>query len=418
MEPEILKELQILIKEKLDLSSHTSDEDLKKLIEETVFIYAANHFLSLNEKEVIINRIFYSFRGLDILQPYVEDPSITEIMVNGHDHIFIERKGVIVKVPEQFESNEKLEDIIQKIVGKVNRIVNQSSPIVDARLEDGSRVHVVLPPISLVGPILTIRKFPEKSFTMQQLVAMSSLSHQAAEFLRCIVESGYNVFISGGTGSGKTTLLNALAAWIPTEERIVSIEDSAELKLDFAVNLVRLETRNMNTEGKGEVTMRELIRAALRMRPNRIIVGEVRGPEALDMLQAMNTGHDGSLSTGHANTAKDMLSRLEMMVLSATALPIEVIRSQIGSAIDIMIHVNKLRDRSRRITEIHEVRHAGYGQVVLNPLFMLEEKNESSKSTFEGELVYTGLPFTLTHKCKMSGVTFPLWFKHLEEGGS
>ncbi len=416
MKSDVYKQMQTVIKEKLDLSVHTSDEQLRLLIEQTVLEYAEHDFLTIHEKEKLVNRIFNSFRGLDILQPLLDDPQITEIMVNGCSHIFIERDGGIVQVQDQFESESKLEDIIQSIVAKVNRIVNQSSPIVDARLLDGSRVHVVLPPISLVGPSLTIRKFPENWLSMDRLVQLSSISLDAAELLRCMVESGYNMLISGGTGSGKTTLLNALSAYIPAHERIISIEDSAELKLDRAVNLVRLETRNMNTEGKGEVSIRDLIRAALRMRPNRIIVGEVRGAEAVDMLQAMNTGHDGSLTSAHANTAKDMLNRLEMMVLSGAPLPVEVIRSQIGSAINLIIHVNRLRDRTRRVTEIHEVQFSSQGHIVLNPLFVFKESSNSTSQFIDGKLEYTGNPFTNVHKLKMSGISFPPWFNTQEEG--
>ncbi len=417
MEPHILSQLKLRITERIDLSMNISDDQLISFIELEVFIYSDQHFLSARDKHKLIKRIFDSFRGLDVLQPLLEDPTITEIMVNGHEHIFIEQGGVISRYPEKFESCEKLEDIIQHIVAKVNRVVNQSTPIVDARLPDGSRVHVLLPPASLVGPTLTIRKFPERSLSMEQLVKMGSLCAEAAELLKCLVESGYNIFISGGTGSGKTTFLNALSAWIPEDERIISIEDSAELKLDSAINLVRLETRNANTEGKGEITIRDLIRASLRMRPNRIIVGEVRGAEALDMLQAMNTGHDGSLSTGHANTCKDMLSRLETMVLSAALLPIEVIRSQIGSAIDIMIHLSRIRDRSRRVTEIHEVIQGSSSRVELNPLFVFKEKAgtpHSSKVT--GSLEYTGNALRYVQKSQMSGISLPKWLNTQSQG--
>jgi pilus assembly protein CpaF len=409
LESQILIELQQQIKSRIDLSHHTTDEQLLMLIEESVMRYAELNFLTSREKQKAVKRIFNSFRGLDVLQPLLEDPTITEIMVNGHQQIFIEKHGSITQIDEQFESSEKLEDIIQMIVAKVNRVVNRSTPIVDARLPDGSRVNVVLPPASLVGPALTIRKFPDRAWTMQQLIELESLSEAAAEFLKCMIETRYNIFISGGTGSGKTTFLNALSTWIPVHERIVSIEDSAELKLDTILNLVRLETRNANTEGKGEISIRDLIRASLRMRPNRIIVGEVRGAEAFDMLQAMNTGHDGSLSTGHSNSSKDMLSRLETMVLSAVHLPVEVIRSQIGSAIEIMIHLSRIRDRSRRVMEIHELVREQNGHIELNPLFLFKEKSETTDRKVIGSLDYTGKSFRNSHKLKMSGASLPKW---------
>lgn len=343
------------IKEKLDLSSTVSDAKLMELIEEAIFAASTEAKWTSNDIHASVKRMFDSFRGLDILQPLIDDPTVTEIMVNGHEHIFFERRGAVKQYTYALESAEKLEDLIQMIVSKVNRIVNQSTPIVDARLHDGSRVNIVLPPASLSGPTLTIRKFPEKPLLMEDLIQMGSISAEAAEVLQVLVESGYNVFIGGGTGSGKTTFLNALSTWIPAHERIITIEDSAELQIQTVPNLVRMETRNANTEGRGEISIRDLIRASLRMRPNRIIVGEVRGAEALDMLSAMNTGHDGSLSTGHGNTSVDMLSRLETMVLSGASLPIEVIRKQIASALDVMIHISRIRDRTRKVTEIHEV---------------------------------------------------------------
>ena len=341
---EIIQNLKVQIKEQLDLSNSTSDEELLEIIEQAVFSKAKTTFLSIEQKQVLIHRLYHSYRGLDILQPLIEDLSITEIMINSHNEIFIERAGEVLPCEYQFESREKLEDVIQTIVGKVNRVVNESSPIVDARLQDGSRVNVVLPPIALKGPTMTIRKFPEKPISIDDLIAWEALTKEVAEFLNKLVIAKFNIFISGGTGSGKTTFLNALSNFIPADERVITIEDSAELQLKNVPNLVSLETRNANTEGKGEIPMRDLIKSSLRMRPNRIIVGEVRGAEALDMLQAMNTGHDGSLSTGHANSTKDMLSRLETMVLSGANLPIDVVRKQISSAIDIMIHLTRLRD--------------------------------------------------------------------------
>lgn len=402
------------IKERIDLSSTVSDVKLIELIEESVFSAAGEYGWTSTEMQALVKRIFDSFRGLDILQPLIDDPSVTEIMVNGHECIFFERKGAVERYPYPLESAEKLEDLIQMIVSKVNRIVNQATPIVDARLPDGSRVNIVLPPASLSGPTLTIRKFPEKPLQMADLIGMGSISEEAAEILQVMVESGFNVFIGGGTGSGKTTFLNALSAWIPPHERVITIEDSAELQIQTVPNLVRMETRNANTEGKGEITIRDLIRSSLRMRPNRIIVGEVRGAEALDMLSAMNTGHDGSLSTGHANTSVDMLSRLETMVLSGAPLPVDVIRKQIASALDVMIHVSRIRDRTRRVTEIHEVLGVKDGEVQLHPLFLFDEKGETMDRKVIGELVYTGNRLHNIHKIRMAGKKLPEWFAHFE----
>jgi pilus assembly protein CpaF len=374
------------IRQELDLSKTISDTELWDYIENSVFRFAGERKLTAKEMKALVQRIFNSFRGLDILQPLIDDASITEIMINSHTEIFIERNGQVSPHSESFESKQKLEDIIQSIVGKVNRVVNESSPIVDARLLDGSRVHVVLPPIALKGPTLTIRKFPEKPMIMKDLVEKGAITKEASAFLRDLVVAKYNIFISGGTGSGKTTFLNALANDIPGDERIITIEDSAELQICNSPNLVSMETRNMNTEGKGEISMRELIKSSLRMRPNRIIVGEVRGSEALDMLQAMNTGHDGSLSTGHANTTLDMLSRLETMVLSGASLPIEVIRKQISSAIDIMIHLSRMRDKSRKVVEISEVLDLKNGEIQLNRLYEFVEEGETSDGRILGSL--------------------------------
>ena len=410
MEWDEFQSLKRQVTERLDLSSNTSDNELTELIEEAVFAYSSRSYLTAQQKVEWVRRLFHSFRGLDVLQPLMDDPGITEIMVNGHEHIFIEQQGAVSRYPARFESREKLEDIIQAIVAKVNRVVNESSPIVDARLPDGSRVNVVLPPAALQGPTMTIRKFPEKPLTMGDLIRLGALSPEAAEALRCLVQAGYNLFIGGGTGSGKTTFLNALSQWIPPEERIITIEDSAELQIRTVPNLVSLETRNANTEGKGEITIRDLIRASLRMRPNRIIVGEVRGAEALDMLQAMNTGHDGSLSTGHANSTADMLSRLETMVLAGAALPVEVIRKQIASAIDIMVHLTRIRDRSRKITEISEVLGVVDGEIQLNPLFRFEEDGETSDRKVRGKLIYSGNPLHRASKLKLAGIQLPAWF--------
>lgn len=342
-------------------------------------------------------------RRLDILQPLLEDPSITEIMINSPTEIFIEQEGHIRQLEMVFESAEKLENVIQSVVAKVNRAVNESTPIVDARLQDGSRVNVVLPPIALKGPTMTIRKFPEQPLTVEKLVSIGSLTEEAAQLLKQLVKARYNIFVSGGTGSGKTTFLNALSNFIPEKERVITIEDSAELQLRRIRNLVTLETRTANTEGKGEITIRDLIKTSLRMRPDRIVVGEVRGAEALDMLQAMNTGHDGSLSTGHANTTRDMLSRLETMVLSAAPFPIEVIRKQMAAALDIIIHLGRLRDGSRKVLEICEVLDCVNGDIQLNPLFVFTEEGELDKKVL-GSLQATGNSLANTLKLKMAGI--------------
>jgi pilus assembly protein CpaF len=404
IEPERVEQLKASAHQFLNNSGDVSDSELRRHIEQEVLRMARSQAMTIAEMRSTVERVFHSIRGLDILQPLLENPQITEIMINGHQDIFIEENGTIRRYAESFESEERLEDIIQMIVGQVNRVVNESSPIVDARLKDGSRVNVVLPPIALNGPTMTIRKFPEHPITMDQLIEWGTITEQAAAFLKTLVEARYNIFISGGTGSGKTTLLNALSQYIPPDERIITIEDSAELQIRSVPNLVRLETRNANTEGRGEITMRQLIRASLRMRPNRIIVGEVRGAEALDMLAAMNTGHDGSLSTGHANSVSDMLSRLETMVLSAAPLPIEVIRSQIASAIDIMVHLSRMRDRSRRVLEITEVIGVAEGQVILNPLFRYVEKRQDEKDKRLGKLEPTGNRLKNVMKLQLAGL--------------
>lgn len=380
-----------------------SDEELQALIEDMVMPEAYAKLWSAKQRQDCVYRLFHSFRGLDVLQPLLDDPTVTEIMVNDYDEVFIERGGVASKADTAFESRDKLEDIIQAIVGKVNRTVNEASPIVDARLADGSRVHVVLPPVALKGPTLTIRKFPEQPISMDELVGRGTLTAEAAEALRLLVEAKYNIFVSGGTGSGKTTFLNALARWIPEDERIVTIEDSAELQLRTVLNWVALETRNANSEGKGEIPMRDLIRASLRMRPSRIIVGEVRGGEALDMLQAMNTGHEGSMSTGHANTCRDMLSRLETMVLGAAPLPTEVIRKQLASALDIVVHLARLRDGSRRVVDIQEVVGIADGDIVCNPLFRFAEEGEENGRII-GRLLATGNALRFPDKLYAAGL--------------
>ncbi|SEN85995.1 CpaF family protein [Paenibacillus sp. OV219] len=391
------------IRGQLELGSAMTDEAFRSRIERTVFQWCRDHPMAAAEKAVLVHRLFHAFRGLDLLQPLMDDPSITEIMINGHEELFVERDGQLSRLPSAFESKERLEDLIQTVVAAVNRVVNESSPIVDARLKDGSRVHIVLPPIALKGPTMTIRKFPEKPLLMDNLIAREALSEDSAVLLEALVKAKYNIFISGGTGSGKTTFLNALSQFIPADERIVTIEDAAELQIRSVPNLVSLETRNANTEGKGAISMRELIRASLRMRPNRIIVGEVRGGECIDMLQAMNTGHDGSLSTGHSNSARDMTARLETMALSGADLPIGVIRQQISSAIDIIVHLSRLRDRTRRVTEICEVTGVVGGEVMIEPIYSFVEEDEYEGRVI-GELRRTAHRLQRSWKLRMAGM--------------
>ena len=365
------------------------DEELQEMIDAAVAGEAERSYLPLKARLRLKKELFDSFRRLDILQELVDDPDITEIMVNGKDHIFIEKKGRLSRWDKAFDSAEQLEDLIQQIVSRVNRTVNLSSPIADARLEDGSRVHVVLAPVAVDGPVLTIRKFPEP-VTMDKLIRLGSISREAAVFLRTAVRAGYNIFVSGGTGSGKTTFLNALSEFIPEDERVITIEDSAELQIRHVPNLVRLETRVENRDGSREISMRDLIRASLRMRPDRILVGEVRGAEALEMLQAMNTGHDGSISTGHGNSPRDMVTRLETMVLMAADLPLAAVRNQIASALELMVHLGRMRDKSRKVLEIAEVIGCENGEVRLEPLFTFREKQARDRQWVEGSLEKVG----------------------------
>lgn len=383
---------QLLTRVRLEVGmlDDTSDEEVSEIIDEVLRQHSRETYLPVGRRVALRTRIFNAMRRLDILQPLVDDTSITEIMINGIKDIFIEKKGRVHRLDYSFDSEEQLENVIQMIVGKVNRVVNESSPICDARLEDGSRINVVLPPIALNGPTLTIRKFPEKPLTMEDLIGFGSIDRASADLLQTLVKAKYNLFICGGTGSGKTTFLNVLSNAIPGDERIITIEDSAELQITKVDNLVSLETRNANVEGKGAITIKDLIKSSLRMRPDRIVVGEVRGAEALDMLQAMNTGHDGSLSTGHANATKDMLSRLETMVLTGSAMPLEAIRQQIGSAIEIMVHLGRLRDKTRKVLEVTEVVGCVDGQVVLNPLLKFEEDDKTTDKVVSGRLVAVG----------------------------
>ncbi|WP_342576472.1 CpaF family protein [Paenibacillus sp. FSL M8-0142] len=404
MHEEQFRSVRDQIRSELDMTGSVHNSEFMARIEDLVWRRQELAGLTAMEKRTLVRRVYDSFRGLDVLQPLVDNPRITEIMINSHREIFIEQDGEVKQVPLQFESQGRLEDIIQSIVGSVNRVVNESVPIVDARLKDGSRVNIVLPPIALKGPTMTIRKFPDAPMTMEDLVGRDALCPEAAELLRILVRGKYNIFIGGGTGSGKTTFLNALSQFIPPDERVITIEDSAELKIVTVPNLVSLETRNANTEGRGEITIRDLIRSSLRMRPNRIVVGEVRGSEALDMLQAMNTGHEGSLSTGHANSVRDMISRLETMVLSGSELPISVVRQQISSAVDIFIHLTQLRDRSRRVTEISEVVGMSSGEVQLNPLYRFQETGEADGKVL-GRLEACGNPLRGTEKLRMAGIT-------------
>lgn len=404
MDEDIFISIRAEVRAGLDITAAVGNRELMQTIEDIVWARQELNDLTASRRRTLVRRIYDSFRGLDVLQPLVDNPAITEIMINSHKDIFIEEEGEVKRLQAQFESQSRLEDIIQTIVGTVNRVVNESSPIVDARLKDGSRVNIVLPPIALKGPTMTIRKFPESPMTMEDLVTRGALNQETADLLRTLVVGKYNIFISGGTGSGKTTFLNALSQFIPADERVITIEDSAELKIVTLPNLVSLETRNANTEGRGEISIRDLIRSSLRMRPNRIVVGEVRGSEALDMLQAMNTGHDGSLSTGHANSTRDMISRLETMVLSGAELPVTVVRQQISSAIDIFVHLARLRDRSRRITEISEVVGMKGDQVMINPLYRFRETGEAD-GRVKGELEACGNPLMNIDKLSMAGIT-------------
>lgn len=391
--------------EQLEVKMNTSDDEVFEILMNCILSMDSEVYTKPSEKVDILYTLFNRMRRLDVLQPLIEDKDITEIMVNGHRNIFIERDGRVRRADFVLPSEEKLRDIINNIVSRVNRTINEASPICDARLSDGSRVNAVIPPVALGGSTLTIRKFSEKPMTIQQLIRYGSITKEVAIFLEKCVRAKLNLFVCGGTGSGKTTFLNALSNFIPSDERVITIEDSAELQIHKVENIVSLETRNANTEGKGEITIRDLIKAALRMRPERIVVGEVRGAEALDMLQAMNTGHDGSLSTGHANSTKDMLSRLETMVLSGSGqLPLEAIRQQIASAIDIFIHLSRLRDKSRRTLEISEVLGYSEGVISLNPLYVFEDEGEDIDGRLKGELKRTNNAIKNIYKFRLAGI--------------
>lgn len=368
------QEIRRDLMQRLDLTRELSDQEILEMIDQVILNDLREDGLSLQEKVELRQRLFHSVRKLDVLQDLLEDNTVTEIMVNGPESIFVERDGKLSRWNRCFTSKEKLEDVIQQIVGRCNRIVNESSPIVDARLEGGSRVNVVIAPVALNGPILTIRRFPDKPITMEKLLQLGSLTRECADFLCKMVQARYSILVGGGTGSGKTTFLGALSEYIPRDERIITIEDNAELRIQGVENLVRLEAKAANLEGGRDITIRDLIKTALRMRPNRILVGEVRAEEAVDMLQALNTGHEGSLTTAHANSTRDMLSRLETMVLMGMELPLEAIRRQIASGIDLLIHLGRLRDRSRKVLEVVEVLGFDQGEIQLNPLYQWEEE--------------------------------------------
>lgn len=402
---EFVKRCRDIINNTLDLT-HMSDDDLYGEIEKIVFEELKETWIPIEQRVSIVEDLYSSIRGLGILDGIMKDDTITEVMINGPDNIFIEKNGRLQQLDKKFESERRLEDIIQRIVGKVGREVNQAQPIQDARLEDGSRVNVVLPPISLVGPVLTIRKFSKRPMTIDQLIKYGSITPAIAHKLELLVRAKYNIFICGGTGSGKTTFLNALSNFVPSNERIITIEDSAELQIANIDNLVSLEARGRNTAGEGEITIRDLIKSSLRMRPERIVVGEVRGAEALDMLQAMNTGHDGSLSTGHANSSKDMLSRLETMVLQGAAnLPLEAVRQQIASAVDILIHLSRLRDHSRKVMEISEILGVENGIIQLNTLYRFEEDDKTCLEKVSGSLNRTENEMLSAEKLRLYGIT-------------
>lgn len=399
---ELKQEIKSRLLEKLDHSMEMEDEAVQELVENEVWLMGKETYIPLAEKKRLCREIYYAIRKYDVLQELLEDETVTEIMVNGPDHIFIEKEGRLQQWQTAFESEDKLLDVIQQIVAKANRVVNESSPIVDARLF-GSRVHVVLPPVALNGPILTIRRFGKIPLLIPELLRLGSVSQEICTFLEKLVIAGYNIFISGGTGSGKTTFLNALSSFIPRTERIITIEDSAELQIQGNDNLVRLETRNANVEGCKPVTIRDLIRASLRMRPDRIIVGEVRGAEAIDMLQALNTGHDGSLSTGHANSAADMIARLETMVLMGMELPLAAIRRQIAGGVDLIVHLGRLRDKSRRVLSVSEVVGYEQGEVLLSVIYEFQETGERNGKV-QGIWKKTG-SLVHTEKLQQAGIT-------------
>ena len=399
-----VEELKTQVMQRIDPSEEMDDEGIYRIIDEVIFINSKQKIISAAHKVIYRKQIFNDIKRLDILQELLEDDSITEIMINGYDNIFYEKAGKIEKWNRQFESADRLRDIVQRIAGASNKIINEAVPIADTRLSDGSRVNIVMNPVAINGPIITIRKFYDIPLSIDKMMEIGSISREAAEFLEKLVRAKYNIFISGGTGSGKTTFLNALSNYIPKDERVITIEDSAELKLMGISNLVRLEARNANVEGNNAVTIRDLIKSALRMRPDRIIVGEVRGAEAIDMIQAMNTGHDGSLSTGHANGPEDMIKRLETMVLMGMDMPLDAIRGQISSAIDIVVQLGRLRDKSRRVISISEVTGMQAGQVRMHRLYEFKEKGTDENGRIIGMLEKTGDRLERTQKMASAGI--------------
>ncbi|MDD7348969.1 MAG: CpaF family protein [Clostridiales bacterium] len=403
MEKEVKEKIRRKVLQQIPTGMDLDERYLADIIDQVITEMGQEQYLRFRERKKMRQQIFNSMRKLDVLQELIEDEDVTEIMVNGPHHIFIEKEGKLYETGLEFDSRERLEDIAQQIASEGNRIVNETTPILDVRLADGSRVNIVMPPIALEGPVITIRKFPKEALTMKKLIKMEAITAEADQFLKGLVEAKYNIFISGGTGAGKTTFLNILSNYIPATERIITIEDSAELQIQNVDNLVRMEARNANVEGKNQITIRDLIRSALRMRPDRIIVGEIRDATAIDMLAAMNTGHDGSLSTGHANSPKDMLNRLETLVLMGMDIPLIAIRQQISSAIDIIVHLGRLRDRSRKVLEICEVGNMSEGEVELFPLFSFVEEGEMN-GKIKGSLQRTNHNLRSTDKCIKAGV--------------
>ncbi len=403
MNDDIKNKVRERVIEQLLPGEEISDERLLSRIEEQIELIVGDRYLRLEEKKSIRHEVFNSLRRMDVLQDILEDEDVTEIMVNGPDHIFVERSGRITETGLRFECRERLEDIAQQIASTGNRIVNESHPILDARLTDGSRVNIVVPPVAIEGPVITIRKFPKEAMTMDDLIRMGAVTTEAEDYLKRLVEARYNIFISGGTGAGKTTFLNILSNYIPRNERVITIEDSAELQIRNVDNLVRLEARNANVEGKNEVTIRDLVKSALRMRPDRIIVGEIRDSAAIDMLTAYNTGHDGSLSTGHANSPSDMLNRMETLVLMGLDIPLAAIRQQIASGIDILVHLGRLRDKSRKVLEITEICDVVDGKIELNTLFQFVEDGEENGKVI-GSLKRTTNKLRSTDKLKRAGI--------------
>lgn len=407
-----LQEMRALVKDRvmnsLDFSREITDREMFEIIDREISMQLRHRAVTLEERKSLRQQVFHSIRKLDVLQHLVDDPTITEIMVNGTDNIFIEKNGVIMESDCRFESRQRLEDVVQQIVSSCNRVVNESSPIVDARLDNGSRVNIVLSPVALNGPIVTIRRFPEKPITMRRLIELGSISEYLKSYIEVLIKAGYNIFISGGTGSGKTTFLNALSDFIPKDQRLISIEDNAELQILGVPNLVRMEARNANVEGCKPITIRDLIKSSLRMRPDWIVVGEVRGDECVDMLQAMNTGHM-AMSTGHANSAEDMLSRIETMVLMGMEIPLPAVRGQIASGIDIVVHLGRLRDRTRKVLEICELEKEldpESGRIKVNTLFRFEEEGEDERGKIIGKWRKVS-ELKATEKLMAAGLSLP-----------